>query len=195
MEEVYEIVENTFVKHGNDRYKPVPSETNLSRPDYLKTMINYGQANIDLGYTFEILSGSTISLKLEGIDYQFQTNSFLASGYPNAIDERIFIEQSFETKVWHKVTSLLNENREESALVYLYETLNDELENITNCDSFLKISIGMQMTSDIIVHILNALSPIKSTLRNWEEFKVYSTELLESEVGKKTAKTLLNAIV
>lgn len=141
-------------------------------------------------------SGSTINLQLEDFDYQFEPDSFLTCvGYPNVIDEKILIEQSFEMRVWHNVTSLLNENREESALVYLYETLNDELGNITKCDSFLKISLGMQMTSDVIVHILNALSPIKSTLRNWEEFKAYSTGLLKREVGERTTKILLNAIV
>lgn len=201
MLEVCEIVEqkflrgNTAIEAGNGRYKLISNETHSSPwAFHLKTKANYGWVRVNVGYNCEILSGSIINL--EGFEYQFEPDSFLScAGTANVIDEKILIEQSFETRVWQNVFSLLNENREESALVYLYETLNDELGNAANCDSFLRMSIGMPMTSDIIIHILNGLSPIKSTLKNWEEFKAYSKGLLYNEVGEQAAKILLNAIV
>lgn len=104
-------------------------------------------------------------------------------------------QASFAEEIWTNMRVLLSENREEEALVYLYENLVDELENIEKCNSFLSYSIGMEMSSNIIVHIFNALSPIRSSLTKWDEFKNYAVDLLTKKVGEKNSKILLKAII
>lgn len=203
MEEVVEKIEkkflkgNTVVESGGGLFKLGSNEPNLKLWKYnLNTNTKYDQANVLIGYRCEALSGTYISVIMNDLNFKLEPDSFLScDSFPLLANERIISEPSFEVKVWKNITNLINETREEEALVYLYETLIDELENITNCDSFLKFSIGIEMNSDIIVHILNALSSIKAKLKHWEEFKLYSIGILEQNVGQETAKILLNAIV
>ena len=107
-------------------------------------------------------------------------------------------------EVWTKVKDLYNDEHvskecaEERALVYLYETLIDKLDQPEDCDDFLKEGIINMifkdeiMNSDVIVHTLNALRSIKDILKNWEIFEEFSYELLVKEHGEETAKRLLN---
>lgn len=93
---------------------------------------------------------------------------------------------------WAEVDGSLNE---EESLFKLYSTLNEELCNPKTCNNFLRFSIGRKMDSDQIVHILNALSPIKGRLRDWDAFVTYSTGLLINEVGELEAKVLLDSLL
>ena len=55
------------------------------------------------------------------------------------------VEENFETILWKKVNELLNSNQEVLALLYLYESLIDELENPEKCDSFLKQQLNVPL--------------------------------------------------
>ncbi len=88
-----------------------------------------------------------------------------------------------------------NESSSEGALVYLYETLIDELGNPRACDYFIKQCIGTKLNTDVIVHILNSLSPIKDSLPSWDKFKKHCYETLEKEIGKQQAENLIQVVL
>lgn len=104
-------------------------------------------------------------------------------------------EIPFEVKLWNAVTSLLADNKQEKALLLLYSELIDQLKNIDNCNNFILYVSKFEMNSDLIVHILNALSPVRNLLTNWDEFVSLSTEKLIKQVGEPTAQILLKVIV
>jgi hypothetical protein len=128
--------------------------------------------------------------------FELENDSIPAACKPiSMISEQMVAQLDFGAKVWQNVTALLSEDREEAALIYLYKSLVDELANTTACNTFLKISMDQTMSSDVIVHILNALSPIRFKLDYWKDFQQYAEKSLEKEVGTETAKQLLKVIV
>lgn len=94
---------------------------------------------------------------------------------------------------WYKTNTLFLKNQEKG-LVYLYETLIDNLHDIEYCDKFLKYSMKEPMRSDIIIHIHNALSPIKDKLSYWDKFIEHSTYLLKEQLTEKEALELIKII-
>jgi hypothetical protein len=188
---------NSVVKTGTGRYKLISNDT-FNKPSFDHLQVrNHGTYAICITYNVEPTSYSLFGCP-QHVDslYQFEPNSSLTYvEAPKVIDEKILIADSFAKKTWQNTLALYSENREEAALAFLYESLHDEIENFSNCDSFLGTSLEMAMNSDVIVHILNALSPIKSKLQNWDEFTLVSFESLKREVGADTAKILMNAAV
>lgn len=82
---------------------------------------------------------------------------------------------------------------EEDALVYLYSSLIEMKDE--DCEVFLN-SVPMEKTNtDSIVHILNALSPRKMIISNWNEyvskFKIKLIELEGEELTKELMKVIL----
>jgi hypothetical protein len=116
------------------------------------------------------------------------------------IDETVFNlfendYRSFEISLWNEVSTLLYEGKEDEALLKLFSKLNDELNSPQNCNAFLVYVTHLKMGSDLIVHILSALAPIKLKLANWDNFVEISRLNLIEEVGEDTAKILLNSIL
>ena len=85
------------------------------------------------------------------------------------------------------------EQSDEHALVYLFESLID-LKDPKMCELFLDTVQEDFLSSDAIVHILNALSPKKEKIKNWDSFvSMCEKKLIELE-GKELAMTLLNIL-
>lgn len=103
------------------------------------------------------------------------------------------MEERFEIKLWNEVTDLLKNNREQRALYCLYYELNTH-NNLLDINNFLGHVLYEKLNSDVIVHILNSVSPHKSKLSNWDKFLEKSKLSLKNEVGDKIAKQLLNVI-
>lgn len=102
--------------------------------------------------------------------------------------------QIFAERIWKNTNILLDENKEQEALVFLYSSLIDELKNTASCEAFLRLCIQKTINSDVIIHTINALYSIKSKLESWTNFIDHSRELLYKEVGPKEAKILLKQI-
>jgi len=97
-----------------------------------------------------------------------------------------------------KIAPLLDSGSLEKALVDLYMTLNDEAhiyKNYDNCNKFLKHLSSQILITDILVHVLNALSPIKQELSNWDEFVTLCKNFFIETEGEEKAKQLLNVIM
>lgn len=88
----------------------------------------------------------------------------------------------------------INKNSEEDALVYLYKSLI-EFETIEECEEFLK-NVPIESTNtDSIVHILNALSPRKHLISNWDEYVLkFKNRLIELE-GEESIDNLMTVIL
>lgn len=82
---------------------------------------------------------------------------------------------------------------EEDALVYLYSSLIELEDN--QCEIFLN-SVPMEKTdTDSIVHILNALSPRKEIISNWDEYvSKFRVRLIELE-GEESINELMSVIL
>lgn len=99
------------------------------------------------------------------------------------------------------VIDLYKQNQPSSGLVHLYSTLLHSLEYIEHCNSFLKNVIeqtfnsDFKLNSDIIVHIINALYPIKSNLSNWDKSISYFKLLLIEEIGEEQTALILNKLL
>jgi len=87
---------------------------------------------------------------------------------------------------------ILEQKSEEESLVYLYESLI--YCDIIDCEIFIDSIIEDYLSSDAIVHTLNALSIRKKEIYNWEKFLEKSTKRLIDLEGEKTTKTLLEVI-
>lgn len=77
-------------------------------------------------------------------------------------------------RVMKKIKELIIKGKEEDALLYLYETLTANLNNVSECDLFLKHCIEKNITDDVIIYTLNALRPIREKLTNWDDFLYYA---------------------
>lgn len=93
--------------------------------------------------------------------------------------------------IFQILNDYMSQDKEQQGLVYLYETLIDELENVESCNNFLTFALTQKMNSDIIVHIINALSPIKLKLTQWADFINYCIDLLTKEIGLCKTTNLL----
>ena len=102
--------------------------------------------------------------------------------------------ENFETKLWNEVNDLLEKNKLENALVHLYMELNHNIDNPDNLNNFLMYVMDKPLNSDVIVHILNAVSPRKLKLSNWDEFVSTSTSRLNELVGSELTQRLLKVI-
>jgi len=98
---------------------------------------------------------------------------------------------TFEAFLWERVNWLLHTNQETAALVYLYESLIDELSSPEKCDDFLKVSIGMPMNTDVAVHILNALYPARFKLKHWNDFRRHASIILKGGMAEEKAELIL----
>jgi hypothetical protein len=97
---------------------------------------------------------------------------------------------SFEKALWLSVSKLIAKGKEEQALVLLYESLIEQSDNPENCDKFLKHLMNHELSSDVIVHVLNSLSPIRNKLVNWEPFVKYSFDTM----GKSYQPDFINKL-
>lgn len=189
---------NAVLKRGNVRYRVASNETNGGFPTSFLLGIKTQCATDarSLHYDFVVISTDIVSIE----DPTYLKSTFFSQaciGFipPIAQEPQILKDSRFEIKLWKTFTEMTYEGREGAALVYLFETLHDNLDNVERCNAFVKYSIRLQMNPDVIVHIFNALSPIKSKLKYWEEFTEYSIAILEKEVGKDITKLLLKTIV
>ena len=98
---------------------------------------------------------------------------------------------NFSANLW----SLVKSCKQQSGLVHLYGCLNDNLKNPIKCNDFIDYIIDKPLTTDECVHILNALSPIKDKLNNWNMFVEKATKCFMDAGGKELTDRLLNVIV
>jgi hypothetical protein len=85
----------------------------------------------------------------------------------------------------------INRYHHEGALVYLYENLVDIQKDPQQCSDFLNTVKMEAIDSDAIVHILNALSPNKENIPNWNHFETKAHQRLTKLVGEEKAKDLM----
>ena len=104
-------------------------------------------------------------------------------------------KQQQEHEIWEGVNGLNASGEMQMGLIFLFRHLHESLNDYLYCDNFLNISLNKQLSSDEIVHVLNALSPIKDNLTNWQNFVIHCYELLKAKGGEKYANTLLKVIV
>lgn len=105
---------------------------------------------------------------------------------------------NFEIKLWNEVQIALNQGNEQGGLYLLFETLHRELwtlKNYNNCNRFLILISSAKLSSDVIVHVLNVLSPKKEELKFWNEFVAISKKRLEETQGEEIAKQLMSVIL
>lgn len=107
----------------------------------------------------------------------------------------IITPDPFEIKLWLQINSLLINGKKQKALYTLYDKLIEQLQNPDKCNDFINHVMKYDLSSDVIVHILNALSPIKDKLSMWDDFVDFSTKELTTKVGAEKASRLLNVIV
>lgn len=110
------------------------------------------------------------------------------------------IESAEHYAVMHKYRLMLRES-EERALVYLFRTIHDSL----NDEMMIWVIVCELMSDftsvDTVVHALNALSPIKDKIRDWD--KVYNWSMftraahkyLIKQCGWKVAEKLMKVII
>jgi hypothetical protein len=84
---------------------------------------------------------------------------------------------------------------EEKSLVYLYESLVYEQKNPEFCDKFLIDVMKSPLTTNMVVHILNVLSPLKNDIPIWNDFVKMSHQFLIDQEGEENAKKLLKVIL
>lgn len=106
----------------------------------------------------------------------------------------IFTIKCFEIELWDKINSLISANKKETALVTILLELNENLNDIDRCNDFIIYSVKQNVNTDILLHILNALSPISQELSYWVKFVDFSCDFLIKQEGEETAKILLRVI-
>jgi hypothetical protein len=92
--------------------------------------------------------------------------------------------------LWCKIKELT----EEKSLVQLFLTLIDNHENILWCDEFLGFLLTKELTTDEVVHTLNALGPIKNQLENWCGFREYGFDIIRKKYDSDTAEKMIKFI-
>ncbi|MGA2408007.1 MAG: hypothetical protein ABSF81_14820 [Bacteroidales bacterium] len=142
---------------------------------------------INFDYPTDVVTGSSHSL-----------NEAL-TGYSSIIEiinsKGGFLTINKESKIFSDYISILENESSEHALVYLYTSLISLLDDIKSCDLFLECIKVDLLSVDAIVHILNALSPNKTKLKNWISFvEKCEKKLIELE-GPDNAKDLLSVIL
>jgi len=108
--------------------------------------------------------------------------------------ETLFINKNFASELWANISKELETN-EENGLVMLYSSLLDELKNPIHCDEFLKHVMQYELNSDIIVHILNPVSFIRTKLSNWDGFVTFANKELRKELSAKEVDLILRVII
>lgn len=104
-------------------------------------------------------------------------------------------EEEFGLGLWACMDYLDKNGYKELSLVKLFEVLNGALNSSEELESFLGVMMKHKPNADQIVHTLNALSPIKHNLNNWEKFVDFSYNRLTEQLGEEEAKELLKVIV
>lgn len=79
------------------------------------------------------------------------------------------------------------------ALISLYNSLLGLLSNQDDSNDFIIYVYNkkLELTSDCIVHILNAFKPIKGKLEAWEKFVDFCQDSLTKSIGEKRANQLI----
>jgi len=172
---ILDTIKNTFLEKNNE----ITSRLNVTLPNF--------------SHKFE--KPLTDRFSTSSIDLWEEVAPTLTSHLFTRLPQTNLNESSFEVNLWNAVISLLNKNKEQEALLHLFSTLNSELGNASNCDNFLQHAMNHELSSDLIVHIINALSPIKADLKNWGKFSDFSKTSLVNELGDATATRLLNVIL
>lgn len=100
-----------------------------------------------------------------------------------------------ESLIFSNYIFILKYDSSERALVYLYTSLINILNDVDRCETFIN-SINEDLLSvDAIVHIINALSPSKLKIKNWNSFISKAAEKLIEIEGEDNALNLLKVIV
>jgi len=97
-------------------------------------------------------------------------------------------------KGYFKFKSIERELKEES-LVFLYKYLVDLKKDKRQCELFLEFVEKEFLSVDVIVHIWNALSPIKEDIQNWDHFVSISKQRLIDMGYEKEIDELLSVIL
>lgn len=198
MIELLEIIEkkhlkgNQAVKVGNSRFMPVGIDTNNVINPSMTSNIYFLSDEIDCHFLQSINPVNGIRPELN-IIFESHLDEALCSILIDTIPP---IEYEFASSLWNEFQKILDYGKKQPAIGFLYETLIDNLDNTSNCNSFLDycISQSLILTSDTIVHILNALLSIKDKLDNWNDFKVYCKAQLLKTVGEKRTEQLMSVI-
>ncbi len=103
-----------------------------------------------------------------------------------------------EIELWNVVQTLLSEKKKSKGLLVLFSELGELCQlhkDFYTCNEFIKYAYDKIDDSDIIVHILNVLSPYRNHLSFWNEFASKSREVLIELRGEEAAKSLMQVIV
>ena len=95
-----------------------------------------------------------------------------------------FMKIPFEVTLWNEMSEMIDNKNYDQAYVFLYNQLRVEVlnKNYDNCDNFLRYAIDKELDTNMIVHILNVLSVVKSELNFWNDFvEKITTILIERE--------------
>ncbi len=106
----------------------------------------------------------------------------------------------FEVELWVRVINLIEEKFSDKAYAVLFDELLKKLKSgsdsdIDDCNNFLEFLLDKQLDSNIIVHVLNVLSPIRDKLTNWDLFLKISEDLLTKIKGSKDANDLIKRVI
>ncbi len=90
-------------------------------------------------------------------------------------------------------------NSEEFGLVTLFGALNDKLNDPEFCNNFLRLLVNDIILEDapstnVLVHVLNALSPIKDKIESWMTFQNLAHMTMVERIGEKEAAVLMRVV-
>jgi len=100
-----------------------------------------------------------------------------------------------ERQIWAKFK---NEKSEERALVCLYMDLIDmvQVNDYMSAYRFIVVIVADEVRdTDVLVHTLNALSPMKYLIPNWADFVLHARIVISEDCDPETAKNLLKVII
>ncbi len=191
--EAHQLQGNTVVSHG--RYY-----TKENRTIYRTAEPNFKIVQVPNTNDFIIVWSNHFQHKLFCINSHpndFSDNSLSRNIIETNTEsiETFSISDKQELIIFSTYLAILEQESAEKALVYLYTSLIALLRDSNSCELFLA-SINEDLLSvDAIVHILNALSPIKEKIQNWDYFVRVSERRLTEMEGEVNAKDLLGVIL
>lgn len=107
------------------------------------------------------------------------------------------IPENFGFKLKKEFARIYNNESKDLSFAYLFEELRKQVlnEKYRICDSFLATLSIDEFDSTFIVHVLNALSPAKNRLKEWEKFKIDAFNKLVFLKGEEYASMLMKVIL
>lgn len=95
------------------------------------------------------------------------------------------------TIILNTYNHLVSIEKPNKALVFLFDHINKMLPDLYSCQKFLeKIEVDKQST-DFLVHVLNALSPVKEKIENWDKFYRQCHQFFIVKKGEEIATSLM----